>query len=305
MNEPRERLRRAVDHVWSWRWLGPEIPWSGRRRATAVALAAATVMATLAGTMELRAPATRASGAQLARPASRRSAVLRVPASIVPSASTAPTEPPLPPPQPPDVAGPPGEKLAPVYFKVPTTKREVFITIDDGWVTSQPALRLIRRRHLSVTAFLVDQARRRNPAYFRALRAAGASIEDHTLTHPVLSHLPLAAQKRQICGAATRQASEFGVRPTLLRPPYGVYDRDTRRAAAACHLTAVVEWTATVDRGRLVVVGSRLQPGDIILLHFTSRLPSDLTVALDAIRRAHLTVGRLASALGSTAAARG
>ena len=303
MNEPRERLRRAWDHVRSGRALGSEIQWSGRRRATAVALAAATLMATLVGTTDSRPPATRASGEQLARPTSRRSAVLRIPASIVPFASTAPTEPPLPPPPPPDVAGPPGAKLAPVFFKVPTTKREVFLTIDDGWVPSQPALRLIRARQLPVTAFLIDQAWRRDPGYFRALRAAGASLEDHTLTHPALSHLPLAAQKRQICGAATGQAGGFGVRPTLLRPPYGLYNHDTRSAAAACQLSAVVEWSATVDRGHLVVVGGRLKPGDIILLHFTSRLASDLTVALDAIRRAHLTVGQLASALASTVAA--
>jgi peptidoglycan/xylan/chitin deacetylase (PgdA/CDA1 family) len=192
-----------------------------------------------------------------------------------------------------------------VYFKVPTTKPVVFLTIDDGWVASQPALRLIRARHLPVTAFLIDQAWRHDAAYFRALRAAGASLEDHTLTHPVLSRLQLAGQKRQICGAATDAATGLGVRPTLLRPPFGLYDRDTRRAAAACHLAAVVEWSATIDRGRLVVVGGRLKPGDIILLHFTSRLASDLTVALGAIRRAHLTVGRLPSSLGSAVAARG
>jgi peptidoglycan/xylan/chitin deacetylase (PgdA/CDA1 family) len=192
-----------------------------------------------------------------------------------------------------------------VYFRVPTAKPVAFLTIDDGWVPSQPALRLIRSQHLPVTAFLIDRAWRRDPGYFRALRAAGVSLEDHTLTHPALSRLQPAAQKRQICGAAAGEATGLGVRPTLLRPPYGLYDRDTRRAAAACHLSAVVEWSATVDRGRLVVVGGRLQPGDIILLHFTSRLASDLTVALGAIRRPHLTVGRLPSSLGSTVAARG
>jgi peptidoglycan/xylan/chitin deacetylase (PgdA/CDA1 family) len=127
-------------------------------------------------------------------------------------------------------------------FKVPTTKPVVFLTIDDGWVPSQPALRLVRKRHVPVTAFLIDRAWRRDPAYFRALRAAGASLEDHTLTHPPLSDLQLAAQRRQICGAATAAATGLGVRPTLLRPPYGLYDRDPRRAAAACHLTAVVEF---------------------------------------------------------------
>lgn len=255
------------------------------------------IVATLAGSTAIHTWATRPGRAQLARPISGRPGRQR-------DASSATTlqEPLLPPTRPRDAARPAGKTLPPVYFKVPTTRPVVFLTIDDGWTPSLPALKLIRAHHLPATAFLIDQAWRQDPAYFHALRSAGVAIEDHTLTHPVMSRLPLAQQEREICGAAAGEAAGLGTRPTLFRPPYGVFDRATLRAVHVCHLTAVVEWTATADRGHLVVVGGRLRPGDIILMHFRPSLPRDLTAALTAIRRAHLTVGRLPSYLEPTTA---
>ena len=108
---------------------------------------------------------------------------------------------------------------------------------------------------------------------------------------------------------ANRQAGRYGQscpqlthgcsRRPLFRPPFGAFDRATRLAAHACHLTAVVEWTATVNDGHLVAVGGRLHRGYIILMHFRPSLLRDLTAALKAIRRAHLTIGRLSSSLES------
>jgi hypothetical protein len=106
-------------------------------------------------------------------------------------------------------------------------------------------------------------------------------------------------QEQEICGAAADEAAGFGTRPTLFRPPFGAFDRATLLAAHACHLRAVVEWTATVNDGHLVAVGGRLHPGYIILMHFRPSLPRDLTAALEAIRRAHLSIGRLTGYLKS------
>src|SRR5258708_28107344 len=39
-------------------------------------------------------------------------------------------------------------------------------------------------------------------SYFRQLQQAGALIEDHTLTHPVMTRLSYAQQKYQICHSA-------------------------------------------------------------------------------------------------------
>jgi peptidoglycan/xylan/chitin deacetylase (PgdA/CDA1 family) len=186
---------------------------------------------------------------------------------------------------------------APVIYKVPTNQPVVFLTIDDGFVRDPQVVSYLRSMHLPVTVFLLTAAGRQAPGYFRSLRAAGATIEDHTMTHPRLPTLPMAAQKKELCDSASDDARTYGTRPTLMRPPYGLANRVTQAAAAACGLRAVVEWTAVVANGRLTAIGGRLQPGYIIILHFTPSLLGDLHLAVAAIQSAGLTVGRLESYL--------
>jgi peptidoglycan/xylan/chitin deacetylase (PgdA/CDA1 family) len=187
--------------------------------------------------------------------------------------------------------------LAPVIYRVATTQPVVFLTIDDGWVRDPQVIVFIQDHHLPVTIFLIAAASREGPPYFQALQTAGASIEDHTLTHPRLPTLGLAAQEHQICGAADDDARTYGTRPTLMRPPYGLENRVTQRAAAVCQMKAVVEWSAVMSNGRLTALGGHLQPGYIIILHFRPTLLTDLEAAVAAIEAARLTVGRLESYL--------
>ena len=209
-----------------------------------------------------------------------------------------PTEPALPPAPGPDAVPVSVGPLAPVFNRIATAQPVVFITIDDGWVRDNRVIDLVRSNQLPVTVFLLNSAARGDVGYFRALQAAGATIEDHTLTHPYLNRLPEPAQEREICGAAAQDAALFGARPTLVRPPYGAMNNATRVAAHHCGLRAVVQWDATMDGRQFVVRGGRLQPGDIVILHFRPTLFADLTALLDRIHQSGLTIGHLESYLG-------
>jgi peptidoglycan/xylan/chitin deacetylase (PgdA/CDA1 family) len=189
--------------------------------------------------------------------------------------------------------------LAPVLNRVATSQPVVFITIDDGWTRDPRVPMLIAQRHLPITVFLLNQAGREDVGYFRSLVAAGATIEDHTLTHPYLTRLRESAQQHQICGAADEDQRLFGARPTLMRPPYGAMNRTTRYAAAQCHLQAVVQWSATMSNGVLTVLGGHLQHGDIILLHFLPTLYDDLNRLIADIAQAGLSVAHLEAYLRS------
>jgi peptidoglycan/xylan/chitin deacetylase (PgdA/CDA1 family) len=169
----------------------------------------------------------------------------------------------------------------------------VFLTIDDGYFRDPRVVDFIKTNRLPITVFLLTRAGREDPAYFKALQAAGAAIEDHTLTHPRLPTLSLPAQQREICAAADDDARTYGARPTLMRPPYGVENRATQQAAAACGMKAVVEWTATVDNGHLTAIQGRLKPGYILILHFRPSLFTDLQAAVTAIQASDLTIGLL------------
>jgi peptidoglycan/xylan/chitin deacetylase (PgdA/CDA1 family) len=200
------------------------------------------------------------------------------------------TAPPPPPVRPVPESGP----LPPVVYRIPTSRRVVFIGIDDGMTKDPAFLVLIRARHIPVTAFLADAQIRSDYGYFRQLQRAGVGIQNHTLTHRQLNRLSFEAQKREICGAADRYRQIFGKRPVIMRPPYGSYSLTTRRAAKACGMRALVNWNVSLPGRKLrFAAGSRLRPGDIILTHFRPTLMRDLVPVLDQIQREGFAVARL------------
>jgi peptidoglycan/xylan/chitin deacetylase (PgdA/CDA1 family) len=76
----------------------------------------------------------------------------------------------------------------------------------------------------------------------------------------------------------------------LFRPPYGEKDDTTLRVARECGLRAGFFWTETVHKGKVrYQTGRRVQPGDIILMHFRPAFVDDFIAALQAIHRAGLT----------------
>lgn len=193
----------------------------------------------------------------------------------------------------PDTAYPPGP-LAPVAYRVNTTRRVVFITIDDGWIRDPAFPTKLARADVPTSLFLIAQAAKQDYGYFKELQHQGAIIEDHSVDHPVCTRLSYAEQRQEICDTAATYRRVFGRRPTLFRPPYGEFNTATQRAAEACGMHAVVHWDVTVNGGRLAyAIGDRLRPGDIILMHFTSHVRRDFAAALAAARAHHLKIGRL------------
>lgn len=189
----------------------------------------------------------------------------------------------------------PSDGLVPVLTRVPTTDRVVFITIDDGYTRDPRVVTLLAARHIPVTPFLTVDAVRRHDAYFAQIQSVtGQHVQNHSVSHPHLKGRPLAAQEEEICGASTTFASWFGESPWLFRPPYGSYDDTTRRAAAACGVSALVLWDVSLPHDVLrFASGTTFRAGDILLIHWRRGLARDLPVALAAIAAAGLRVGAL------------
>ncbi|EST29797.1 hypothetical protein N566_21835, partial [Streptomycetaceae bacterium MP113-05] len=179
-------------------------------------------------------------------------------------------EPPPPRPAPPPVK--PRVRGAKVVASIPTDDRVVFLTVDDGAMKSSALLRMVDDLDIPVTSFLADDEAvlGRGYEYFRRLEILGGTTQNHTLTHPYLPALSLREQRREICGQQDRiQEETGGPQPRLFRPPYGEYDRNTRRAARDCGLDALVLWgmEAWADRIDFQEPGG-LYPGAIILTHY-------------------------------------
>ncbi len=196
---------------------------------------------------------------------------------------------------------------------IPTTRKVVFLTIDDGWEQDPGFLRQVRNARIPITVFATRNAVEAtvppDPTmaggryvgaggwpYFKALSDAGAPIEDHTLTHPNLRLLGPEQQKKEICGSATTIGKRIGRRPTLFRPPFGEYNTTTLQTAKACGMRAVLLWTATVQPGGKIAYQTpdkKLHPGDILLLHFRPDLARDFRILVNKIKRRGFQLGNL------------
>ena len=166
----------------------------------------------------------------------------------------------------------------PVTYFGPSRGGAFYITIDDGWLPSEPVLRLMRAHHVPITAFLISSAAAEHPGYWRSFQAAGGVIEDHTVTHPDLTKLTLAAATQQWAGAARALHSWFRTTPTLGRPPYGGVNRNVLVAARLAGLRKVVMWSAVMAGGQLSTYDHRpLRPGEIVILHWVPGLYQDLS----------------------------
>ncbi|MER5893715.1 polysaccharide deacetylase family protein [Streptomyces sp. NPDC001876] len=166
-----------------------------------------------------------------------------------------------------------GEELPPVFTTVPTKERIVFLTMDDGAEKDPELLRMMTELKIPYSAFLSDYVVSDNYGYFKEMQARGVTLSNHTLNHRYLPGLSKADQRREICGEQDEIEKYFGKRPTLFRPPYGNYNRDTLRIAQSCGVKAVPLWNAEAfpDRMEWREWDRDLHPGDIILTHFRGR----------------------------------
>lgn len=190
----------------------------------------------------------------------------------------------------PDAVIPPVvDGLAPVLTRIKTDQPVVFLGIDDGAAKAPDTLQLLQDNGIKASLFLANRFYRDNVSYFAEFQAAGYPIENHTMHHAVLPHLSYEEQVAEICGQADLEEQQFGVRPTLFRPPGGAYNENTRRAAAACGMRAVVNWIAKANAGGMQYqLGYGLRPGDIVLMHFRPEFHADMEAFLEAMQRAGL-----------------
>jgi peptidoglycan/xylan/chitin deacetylase (PgdA/CDA1 family) len=177
-----------------------------------------------------------------------------------------------------------------VTYKVDTDEPVVFLTIDDGVTRHADMVDILEEHDLKATLFLTDQYVRQDADFFRRLRdRTGSLIENHTLDHPDLTTLPFDEQRRQIGETSDHYQQVFGRRPTLMRPPYGEFNDDTLRAAEESGLKHVVHWTAVIDEGAIqFAAGDRLEPGDIVLMHFKEAFRDDVERFVAEARRSGL-----------------
>jgi peptidoglycan-N-acetylglucosamine deacetylase len=186
-------------------------------------------------------------------------------------------------------------------------RREIALTFDDGpSAYTQALLGELRRFHVPATFFQIGYAISEYPRYAAREVEFGFAIGDHTLSHPFLASMSLAAQRHEILGDARLIHSYGAPYPRLMRPPYESFDRQTTQVTRAAHMLMVLWSVDTSDYtrpgvGRIVYTAvSGARPGAIILMHDGGGPRSETVAAVPTIvrdlRRRHyvlVTVPRL------------
>ncbi|MEP6808878.1 MAG: polysaccharide deacetylase family protein [Chthoniobacterales bacterium] len=152
----------------------------------------------------------------------------------------------------------------------------IAMTFDDGpHATLTPKLLdLLAARKMKVTFFVVGQNAAEYPAILARAAREGHEIANHSWSHPNLAKMSDEAVRRELQKTDDAIKAATGVRPTLMRPPYGSI---TARQKAWIHDTfgyRIILWD--VDPldwkrpGPSVVthrILSETRPGSIILSH--------------------------------------
>jgi peptidoglycan-N-acetylglucosamine deacetylase len=180
-------------------------------------------------------------------------------------------------------------------------RREVALTFDDGPSPyTHDVLRILRRMRVHATFFVVG----REVAMYKRLVAdeyrAGNDVGDHTMSHPPLDQLSVAAQSEEIGGDARLIKAAGAPAPRLMRPPYGSFNATTLQVLRAQRLLMVLWSVDTKDYSRpgtdriVYTAVSGAEPGAIILMHDGGGERSETVAALPRIinrlRQRHYTL---------------
>jgi peptidoglycan/xylan/chitin deacetylase (PgdA/CDA1 family) len=152
----------------------------------------------------------------------------------------------------------------------------IAMTFDDGpHTTNTPKLlEMAAKRHIKLTFFVLGQCVEQNPAVLQREVAEGHEIGNHSWSHPNLAKLSDAAVRSQLQRTEDLIVKTAGVKPKLMRPPYGELTKRQRIWVNHDFNYKVILWDVDPldwKRPGPSVVASRIiagaRPGSIILSH--------------------------------------
>lgn len=153
-------------------------------------------------------------------------------------------------------------------------KKLVALTFDDGPAknTTADLLDILKQYDVKATFFVQGVNVDKRPELVARAQQEGHEIGNHTYDHKNLTKISMDEVNQQINKTADAVERACGVRPTLLRPPYGATTYKLRDQLTV----PVIKWSVepadsfTKDTTQIVnTVLKDTQDGDIILLHDT------------------------------------
>lgn len=151
-------------------------------------------------------------------------------------------------------------------------KPMIALTFDDGPNPSSTCrvLDTLQLHNARATFFVVGRLAEKYPDVLVRMNEIGCQVGNHTYDHPELIRISKGKIESQLAGTNNIITNATGIKPTVMRPPYGSYNQ----TVSSCAKTPIILWSIdTLDwkyRNATVVTNSVLsnvKDGDIILMH--------------------------------------
>ncbi len=169
----------------------------------------------------------------------------------------------------------------------PHTSMSVALTFDDGPnpTYTPELLHYLKENNIPATFFLLGENIEKNKPIVIEMAELGFEIGNHSYDHADLSKADEQKIVLQLKNTSDLIEQATGVRPVLMRPPYGATGKTMYRICEEMNLNVVLwsvdtnDWKQKSADSVLPVVEKELQGGAIVLMH------DRLSITMDEVKR--------------------
>ena len=166
------------------------------------------------------------------------------------------------------------QRQLPIYC-VQRDQKMVSISFDAAWGNedTQQLIDILGKYNIKATFFVVGEWVDKYPESVKALHDAGHEVMNHSNDHAHMSQLSREEIIADVNACNDKIEAVTGVRPTLIRPPYGEYDDNVISAIRSMDMEPIqwdvdsLDWKDLGAADITKRVTGKVQAGSIVLFH--------------------------------------
>ncbi len=166
------------------------------------------------------------------------------------------------------------QRQLPIYC-VERDQKMISISFDAAWGNedTQQLIDILGKFDIKATFFVVGEWVDKYPESVKALSNAGHEVMNHSNTHAHMTQLSKNEIIADVNACNDKIEAVTGVRPTLIRPPYGEYDDNVISAIRSMGMEPIqwdvdsLDWKEISAAEITQRVTSKVQAGSIVLFH--------------------------------------
>lgn len=183
------------------------------------------------------------------------------------------------------------QRQLPIYC-VQRDQKMLSISFDAAWGNedTQQLIDILEQYQVKATFFVVGEWVDKYPESVKALSDAGHEVMNHSNTHAHMSQLSRDEIITDVNACNDKIEAVTGVRPTLIRPPYGEYDDNVITAIRSMDMEPIqwdvdsLDWKDLSAADITQRVTSKVQAGSIVLFHNAAKhTPEALPTILETL----------------------